>query len=167
MITADNRAYDYSRYESYEEYQTNEPNQKTSKKVKTQAKPKPKTHLMSILFVFGLSIFIISRYAYIAEVNFNINTLEKEYKKALKENTDLNVQLMKTVNLEALEKAAVEKLGMQYPDVQSQIVYVSVDMPKPVSSEAHDGFYDIKKVQENKYIAYTKAMINNILSVLD
>lgn len=165
MITADNRAYDYSKYESLEDYPISEPNREPLKKAKK--KVKPKTHLFSILFVFGVSILIISRYAYMAEINFNISTLEKDYKKLVKENTDLNVQLMKTVNLEALEKAAIEKLHMQYPDVQSQIVYVNVERAAAASDDAGKDFYNIKEVQENKYIAYTKAVINNILSVLD
>lgn len=165
MLRADNRAYDYSKYENLEDYPISEPNRQPVRRAKKKAKPK--THLFSILFVFGMSIFIISRYAYMAEINFNINTLEKDYKKSVKENTDLNVQLMKTVNLEALEKAAIEKLNMQYPDVQSQIVYVSVDIPAAASNDADNDFYSIKEVQENKYIAYTKAMINNILSVLE
>jgi cell division protein FtsL len=153
MLRADNSAYDYSRYEQLESQQVLEPSAKPLKKVKKKAKPK--THLMSILFVFGLSIFIISRYAYMAEINFNTTNLEKEYTKAVKENTDLNVQLMKSVNLEALEKAALEKLNMQYPDVQNQIAY------------AKDDFYNISDIQENRYIAGTKAVINNILNVLD
>ncbi|HOE56278.1 MAG TPA: hypothetical protein PLI20_01600, partial [Bacillota bacterium] len=70
MLKADNSAYDYSRYEQLELEQISEPIAKPRKKA--QKKAKPKTHLMSILFVFGLSIFIISRYAYIAEINYNI-----------------------------------------------------------------------------------------------
>jgi cell division protein FtsL len=145
--------------------QVTEQNAEPLKKVKKKARPK--THLISILFVFGLSIFIISRYAYMAEINFNITNLEKEYTKVLKENTDLNVQLMKSVNLEALEKAAVENLGMQYPDVQSQIAYVNVARASQVAGNADSDYYNISDVQENKYIAYTKAVINNILNVLD
>ncbi|MGE5633006.1 MAG: hypothetical protein ACM3TR_18205 [Caulobacteraceae bacterium] len=165
MIRADNRAYDYSRYESMEDYTISEPNQQPA--VKSRKKAKPKTHLFSILFIFGLSIFIISRYAYIAEINFNISTLEKDYKKVMKENTDLNVQLMKTVNLEALEKTAIEKLNMQYPEVLNQVVYVNVKKPVTVNDKVNNDFYNIKDIQENKYIAYTKAVINNILNVLD
>ena len=165
MLRADNRAYDYSRYEQLELEQVSEQSAEPLKKVRKKAKPK--THLMSILFVFGLSIFIISRYAYMAEINFNITNLEKEYKKVLKENTDLNVQLMKSVNLEALEKAAIEELGMQYPDVQNQIAYVNVGNKAQASNNLMSDYYNISDVQENKYIAYTKAVINNILNVLD
>jgi cell division protein FtsL len=165
MLRADNRAYDYSRYEQLELQQNTEQSAQPLKKVKKKAKPK--THLMSILFVFGLSIFIISRYAYMAEINFNITNLEKEYKKVLKENTDLNVQLMRSVNLEALEKAAIEELGMQYPDVQNQIAYVSVANASLAADNTAEDYYNISDIQENRYIAYTKAVINNILNVLD
>lgn len=165
MLRADNTAYDYSRYEQLELQEVAEPIAKPLKKAKK--KVKPKTHFMSILFVFGLSIFIISRYAYMAEINYNITNLEKEYNMVLKENTDLNVQLMKTVSLEALENAAIEELGMQYPDVQNQIAYVNVkESVQAVDNESSD-FYNMTDIQENKYIAYTKAVINNILNVLD
>ncbi|MDD3706053.1 MAG: hypothetical protein PHC45_08340 [Clostridiaceae bacterium] len=165
MLRADNSAYDYSRYEQLEIEQVSEPIASPRKKVRK--KEKHKTHLMSILFVFGLSIFIISRYALIAEVNYNIKNLEREYTTVVKENTDLNVQLMKSISLETLEKKAIEELGMQYPDIQNQTAYVNVEMPLQSNvSEEHD-FYNIDDLQENKYIAYTKAVINNILNVLD
>ena len=165
MLRADNTAYDYSRYEQLEMEQVREIAASPRKKV--HKKEKHKTHVMSILFVFGLSIFIISRYAYMAEINYNIKNLEKEYSALVKENTDLNVQLMKSISLETLEKKAIEELGMQYPDIQNQIAYVNVEMPaQPAGNEARD-FYNIDDLQENKYIAYTTAEINNILKVLD
>lgn len=165
MLRADNSAYDYSRYEQLEIEQVSEPIASPRKKVRK--KEKHKTHLMSILFVFGLSIFIISRYALIAEINYNIKNLEREYTTVVKENNDLNVQLMKSISLETLEKKAIEELGMQYPDIQNQTAYVNVEMPLQSDvSEEHD-FYNIDDLQENKYIAYTKAVINNILNVLD
>jgi len=165
MLRADNSAYDYSRYEQLELQPISEPIEKPLKKVRKKAKPK--THLISILFVFGLSIFIISRYAYMAEINYNITNLEKEYNMVIKENTDLNVQLMKSVSLEALEKAAVEELSMQYPDVQNQIAYINVNMSAQSAGNEDNDFYNMSDLQENKYIAYTKAVINNILNVLD
>lgn len=166
MLRADNSAaYDYSRYEQLELQQVSEPIEKPLKKVRKKAKSK--THLMSILFVFGLSIFIISRYAYIAEINYNITNLEKEYDIALKENTDLNVQLMKSISLETLERTALEKLSMQYPDVQNQTVYVNVKKSVQTAENDSNDFYNMNDLQENKYIAYTKAVINNILNVLD
>lgn len=165
MLRADSSAYDYSRYEQLEMEQVSEPIASPRKKVRK--KEKHKTHLMSILFVFGLSIFIISRYAYMAEINYNIKNLEREYSALVKENTDLNVQLMKSISLETLEKKAIEELGMQYPDIHNQIAYVNVEMPAQTDVNEVQDFYNIDDLQENKYIAYTKAVINNILNVLD
>jgi cell division protein FtsL len=165
MLRADNAAYDYSRYEQTEMEQISKPSEEPRRRAKQKAKPK--MHLFSILFVFGMSIFIISRYAYMAEINFNISSLEKEYKAVVKENTELNVQLMKSINLEALESAAISQLNMQYPDVQNQIAYVNVAKKAQTVDNKNADFYNINDVQENKYIAYTKAAINNILNVLD
>lgn len=170
MIRADNGAYDYSKYEYLEQLKQEEvileqPNRKTVQKPK--ALVKPKMHLFSIVFIFSVSVLIISRYASIAEINFNINSLEKDYQKAMKENTELNVQLMRSVNLESLEKVAIEELNMQYPDVQNQIVYVNIQQNKGPDETQNSAFYSISDVQENRYIAYTKTVIGNILKVLD
>lgn len=165
MLRADNSAYDYRRYEQFEPEQVSDPIAKPQKR--TRKKARSKAHLINILFVFGLSIFIISRYAYIAEINYNISKLEKEYEMAVKENTDLNVQLIKAVNLETLEKTAIEELGMQYPDLYNQVAYVNVESAVHINKNEGNDFYKINDLQENKYIAYTKAVINNILNVLD
>jgi triacylglycerol esterase/lipase EstA (alpha/beta hydrolase family) len=74
---------------------------------------------------------------------------------------------MKSVNLETLEKSAIEKLNMQYPDVQNQIAYVNVKNLTQTTDNKGNDFYNISDVQENKYIAGTKAVKNNILNVLD
>ncbi len=170
MIRADNSAYDYSKYAYLEQLKqekihSEQPAVKPVQKPKTAVKPK--MHLFSIIFIFSVSVLIISRYAFIAEINFNINSLEKDYQKAVKENTELNVQLMKSVNLETLEKVAVEELNMQYPDVQSQIVYVNIQRNQGAGEVQNSAFYSISDVQENRYIAYTKTVIGNILKVLD
>lgn len=170
MIRADNRAYDYSKYEYLEQLkqesiQQEQPNPRPAQKPKSLAKPK--MHLFSIIFIFSVSVLIISRYAFIAEINFKINSLEKDYLKAVKENTELNVQLMRSVNLESLEKVAIEELNMQYPDVQSQIVYVNIQQNNGSDEAQNSAFYSISDVQENRYIAYTKTVIGNILKVLD
>lgn len=162
MVVADNRAYDYSSYEYLE--QSKQENQLPKKN--KRKKPKHKAHIMNIAFVFAVSIFIISRYAYIAEINFENKQYDKLIKQAETENTDLNVQLMKSVNLENLEKVAVDKLGMQYPDVLNQIVYLQVQEPN-TSVAADDDFHGIEDAEENKYLASVRNVISNILKVLD
>ena len=120
------------------------------------------------MFIFALSILIISRFAYIAEVNFKINNLEKEYNKAMKEYSELNVTLMGTVNLENIEKVAVEKLHMKYPSVANQVVYVNVNQsPITVDRNTYKNYYNISDVQTNKYIAYAKNAASSIVSMLN
>lgn len=163
MIVADNRAYDYSRHEYTEQLPKQE---KPLPKKNPKRKPKHRVHILNIAFVFAVSIFIIARYAYIAEINFDNKQMDKSIKKAQTENTDLNVQLMKSVNLENLEKVAIEKLHMQYPDVMNQIVYVQVQEPAAVAAVNSD-YHELQDVQENKYLANLKAVIGNLLKILD
>lgn len=164
MVVADNRAYEYD----YEQYLNQEPIRKPihEQKPKIKRKAKQKTHVLSIMFVFAISVLLIARYAIIAEINFSINSLEKDYKNVLKENTDLNVQLMKTVNLDNLEKVAMEKLNMQYPD-QSQYAYVKVPSLNANLDGMQKDYYSINEVQENKYIASVKGVLSKAVKLLD
>lgn len=163
MVVADNRAYDYSNHDNVE--QSSQQVKKLPKK-NIKKKPKHRVHIINIVFVFAVSIFLISRYAYMAEINFNNKQLDKQIKQAQIENTDLNVQLMKSVNLENLEKVAVEKLNMQYPDVMNQIIYVQVQQIE-ADVAANNDYHDASDIQENKYLASVKGVIGNVLKVLD
>lgn len=164
MVVADNRAYEYD----YERYLNQEPISKPihEQKTKIKRKAKRKTHVLSIMFVFAICVLLISRYAIIAEINFSIHNLEKDYKNVLKENTDLNVQLMKTVNLDNLEKIATEKLNMQYPD-QSQYAYVKVPSLNVNQDGMQKDYYSINEVQENKYVANVKGVLSKAVKLLD
>ncbi|MDF2873290.1 MAG: cell division protein FtsL [Anaerocolumna sp.] len=163
MVVADNRAYDYNRHEYLEELQHEE---KKLPKKSLKKKPKQRVNIMNIIFVFAVSIFLISRYAYIAEINFSNKQMDKQIKLAQTENTDLNVQLMKSVNLENLEKVAVDKLGMQYPDTMNQIIYVQVQQIEAEVAVSSD-YHGVSDIQENKYLASVKGAIGSVLKVLD
>lgn len=164
MVLADNRAYDYSR----ENYIYDNPLLVEDKKpvVKKAKKAKQNARILPIILVFSLSIVMISRYAYIAEINFNISRLEKEYKEILKQNEALNVSLMSTINLQTLEKIALEELNMQYPE-PDQIIYVSSAKPVVESSSYDKTYYSKEDVEENKYLSKAKLLINSFISLLD
>lgn len=162
MVVADNRAYDYSSYEYLEQSKQ----EKQIPKKNLKRKPKHRVHIFSILFVAAVSILIISRYAHMAEINFENKQLDIQLKEAQTENTDLNVQLMKSVNLDNLEKVAIEKLGMQYADVMNQIIYVQVQQPDTGVAVNND-YNEAEDVAENKYLASVKNVISNILKILD
>ena len=163
MVVADNRAYDYSRHDYVEQLKQEE---KKLPKKNLKKKPKHSINIMNIIFVFAVSIFLISRYAYIAEINYTNKQMDKEIKVVQTENTDLNVQLMKSVNLENLEKVAVDKLGMQYADPMNQIIYVQVPQIEAEVADNND-FHGVADIQENKYLASVKGVIGNVLKVLD
>ena len=169
MVVADNRAYDYDYGHSRREYLDRIPDEQPKRQParRPRKKQKPQLHIFSIVSAFSVCIFLLSRYAYIAELNYNISSLDKEYNKAVKENTELNVQLMKTINLETLEKTAIERLHMQYPDVQGQIAYVNVQPVQDSSGSIYEEYSNINDVQENKYIAYTKGIISSVMKLLD
>lgn len=164
MVVADNKAYDYERYEYLEQY----PQQQEKPLPKKNLKKKPKygVQILNIAFIFALSIFVISRYALIAEINFENKQLDKQISQAQTENRDLNVQLMKSINLENLEKLAVERLHMQYPDIMNQITYVQVQKPAAVLA-ANSSYHGVEDVQENKYLVSVKSFIGNVLKILD
>ena len=168
MVVADNRAYDYSRDYLNTNQRVNRPDEPIRKpKQNPKRKQKPKLHIVSIVLVFSICILIIARYTYIAELNFSIHKMEKEYKNALKAASELNVELMKTVNLDHLEKVAMQKLHMQYPDVTNQIVYVNVQQSMIAGNDSNKSYSELEDVKENKYLAYAKTMISSIVKVLD
>ena len=164
MLVADNRAYDYKS----EQYIYDLPLYDEKKKpVKKKAKKAlSKAHVFSVLLVFSISIIMIARYAYIAEISFNINKLEKEHNELLKENSLLNVKLMQTVNLQTLEKIALEELSMQYPD-PDQIVYVNVEKPMQEKKITDGTYFSKEDVLENKYVAKIKNVVSGLISLLD
>lgn len=162
MVVADNRAYDYSSYEYLEQSKQEKQIPKKNKK----RKPKQRVNILNILFVFGIAIFVISRYAYIAEINFSNKQLDTQIKQAQTENTDLNVQLMKSINLDNLEEIALGKLNMQYPDVMNQIVYVQVQETN-TNVAANNDYHGAEDVEENKYLVSVKQIIGNVLKILD
>ncbi len=164
MIVADNTAYDYK----YEQYIYDLPvyDEKEKPIEKKAKKTLPKSHIFSILLVFFISIIMISRYAYIAEITFNINRLERQYNEVIKENSLFNVKLAQTVNLQTLEKVALEELGMQYPD-SDQIIYVNVKKPIAEKKVVDKTYFLQKDVLENKYVAKVKTIISSIISFLD
>lgn len=163
MVVADNRAYDYN-----EEYLYNVPFYEEKKKPRAAIKrnKKSKPHILTVIIVFAVSIVMISHYACIAEINYNINRLEKEFKEVEKENSLLSVKLAQTINLQSLEKVALDDLNMQYPN-SDQIVYVNVIKPLPKNNAIDRTFYSKKDVLENKYIAKVKTLINIFISYLD
>lgn len=164
MLVADNRAYDYSRENFIDEEPLFDKNRKPI--VKKVKKAKRKAHILPLMLCFTMSIIMISRYAYIAEINFNNSKLDKEYKEILKQNEVLSVSLMSTVNLQTLENIALEELNMQYPE-PDQITYVMAAKPVEKNNSYEKSYLSKEDVEENKYITKAKLLINSFVSLLD
>jgi len=164
LLVADNRAYDYSR----ENYIYDVPLFEEDKKpiVKKARKTKSKARILPILLCFSMSIIMISRYAYIAEINFNNSKLDKEYREILKQNDVLNLGLVSTVNLQTLEKIAFEELNMQYPE-PDQISYVTAAAIVAENNADEKAYLSKKDIEENKYLTKAKVLINSFISLLD
>jgi len=95
----------------------------------------------AVILFFGLSLFILLRYAHINEYNQHIGKLKAQLNELHKVNGQLQVELDKKIDLNLIEKEAVERLGMQCPD-KSQIVYVQLhrsdftEIPETTKDEA-------------------------------
>jgi cell division protein FtsL len=79
--------------------------------------------LCCIAIVFGAMILLLVRHSDIAEHKVNVFQMKAEVKKMELTRDELQASLNRGMDLEAIEKIALEKLGMQYPS-QTQIVYI-------------------------------------------
>jgi len=73
--------------------------------------------------VFGAMILLLVRYSDIAEQKVHVYQMKAEVRKMELTRDELKASLDRGMDLEAIEKTALEKLGMQYPS-QTQIVYI-------------------------------------------
>jgi cell division protein FtsL len=86
----------------------------------------PKAKLFfAILAMFSICFVILYRFSALAEMNYQMGVMTKEYDKLRDENRKLKVEIETSINLSNVEKLAMEKLGMHKPD-KSQLVPVSI-----------------------------------------
>ncbi len=122
--------------------------------------------MASLMFCFGIAILLVVRSAYIAEMNFKINGLDEQCKEAMEVNKEQNVRLLKSVNLETLEKMAFEELKMKYPDVQKGVVYIAVDPVKIIDNKDYRGYYSIADVQKKDVREMVLDYVGNLAGIL-
>lgn len=113
-------------YEPWSETMTSGKN-KTEPRSVVKAKPRlTRVTLQAVIcvaVVFGAMILLLVRYSDIAEHKVHVYQLKSEVRKLELTRDELQASLDKGMDLEAIEKTALEKLGMQYP-AQTQIVYI-------------------------------------------
>jgi cell division protein FtsL len=106
-----------------------EKRQKVVKKPKKNQKTKFKL-MGNVIAISIISLFILTRFASIVKLTYDIRAVKSEIRKAQKENENIKVEIAKSDNIRSLEQTAVGKLGMLIPD-KKQIVYIDV---KPLTS---------------------------------
>lgn len=112
-------------YEPQQEASAPEPI--VQKRLEKRVKPRNSGLAMQTAFcmvlVFCALVLLLVRYSDLAEQKVNVYQMKAEMKKMELTRDELSASLNKGLDLEAIEKTAVEKLGMQYPS-QTQIVYI-------------------------------------------
>ena len=147
--------------------------QEIKKKPKTKIKTGNKTKssisivFLSMAFCFGVAILLVIRSAYIAEMNFKVVSLEQKYQQEMKVNKELNVRLLKSVNLVTLEGVATKKLKMKYPDVLNGISYLGVDDTKIIDNKDYRGYYNIADVQEKQILVRVREYVGSLTGILN
>jgi cell division protein FtsL len=108
------------------EYDVYEENKVLKAKRKQKSNNRAKFNLILIIFVvFSLVFLIIYRYAFITELNYNIDSSIRKYNEIKNENSILKVDIEKDTDLSKIMQIAEEKLGMHKPD-KFQVVKVNV-----------------------------------------
>lgn len=113
----------------YENWQEPSPASVVQTASRPERKTKPKAAgltlqaVFCVALVFGAMILLLVRYSDIAEQKVHVYQMKAEVRKLELTRDELKASLDRGMDLEAIEKTALEKLGMQYPS-QTQIVYI-------------------------------------------
>lgn len=157
----------------YQESVSQQADKKT--KIVRRVKKKNNSHhkrsaMMLIGVTFALCIGVLMSSAMIAETNYQMNQLGKEYKNAVKVNSELNVQLMRGTNLDYLENIAINKLGMQYPE-QYQYSYVNVKPVEAIEVASLENYYKAEVKPEAtpkiKMVVQLQSAVSSALKLLN
>lgn len=80
--------------------------------------------VMALIGIIAIGIVLLGARA--TQLQYNINTLERENIELENQITMLGIQIDSTVSFESIEDYAVNKLGMKYPN-QNQVIYIAED----------------------------------------
>lgn len=80
--------------------------------------------VMALIGIIAIGIVLLGARA--TQLQYNINTLERENIELENQITMLGIQIDSTVSFESIEDYAVNKLGMKYPN-QKQVIYIAED----------------------------------------
>lgn len=125
MLVAEKRAFAYPG-----EY----PYKKSAVKPVTRPGIRTKIRYMAIIalvFILGLSVLI--RYAWIVELNYQINKEKKQLNELVRQTETLKVKLAELKSYDRIEQIATTRLGLVRPE-KNQMVYLGAQITDPVKS---------------------------------
>ncbi len=135
------------------------PQESPRKKVVVKKKKKQKFRwgvAVFAMFVFALSMTLVTRYAKVAELEREIEITKTKFERLESSNIARQVRLQQNVNIEEVEKIAVEKLGMVKPS-KNQIVHIEIPVEDNTmyNTESESGFF-VKEIVDGigKIVAY-------------
>ena len=113
-----------------------------------------KSTILSILFMFSLSIILVYRFNIISEKNYQIQDLQKQLSTSQAIETGSQVSVEQSLDLNSIEAYAKQKLGMQKPG-KNQIIYIDNSIKGQVQSNNSQSFF-------NNVLNKTKNLIKQI-----
>lgn len=139
-----------------------QPRKNPQKRPEQQRRAKKKTNTafyvrisLSCMAVFGLLMVLMSRYAYINELEREILNASNKYESLTSENITREAQLKQSIDIDEVEKTATEKLGMVKPG-KNQIVHIEVPLEDSadLNTNAKKGIYSVIAEKINALLAY-------------
>lgn len=92
---------------------------------------KERKKMIAVIVFFGvICILLVMLSAYAAELKHQNNTIENSNDVLTGEIESLNVEIKTASSVEHIEKVAVKKLGMVYPDSENTVLVTKKDRPK-------------------------------------
>ncbi|HHW32319.1 MAG TPA: cell division protein FtsL [Clostridiaceae bacterium] len=146
------------------EYDVYEDNKVLKEKKKQKAKYKVRLRIVfTIIFVFAASLLLMSRYALITELNYQVSDLDRKYNEIKNENSRLKVQIETEMSLSKVKEMAETRLGMQSPD-RYQKVYIRV--PKNDVTKVAKNYME-ENDKSNKLFAFLMNIVNKMIGLID
>lgn len=160
-MTQNQKNYIYGTSPKKIEYDVYEENKvlKSKKKAKSHRKIKIKS-VGCILVVFFMFLAVITRYAQITELNYQLNKTNKQYVTLKNENSRLKAEIDNQTDLNKIRELAESRIGMHKPD-KYQIVYIKVpknDFTKVIKDTNSQGSSDLLAMVTDKISELTRLL---------
>ncbi len=91
--------------------------------------------MRNIMIAFIVGITLVGRYCIIYNLQSELNTTKQNIVALNKENENLKVELVKYNNIQYIEEAAINKLGMVTPD-RNDAIYADISKETIITAES-------------------------------